>query len=79
MLHTWPRTLASPPHVHCLVPAGGISADRTEWRPARTSYVAPVHALSQLFGGLLRALVRQERPKADPDPQAVACDGLLVR
>jgi Transposase zinc-binding domain/Putative transposase len=43
VLHTWPRTLAHHPHVHCLVPAGGVSADRTEWRPARTSYLVPVH------------------------------------
>ena len=35
VLHTWTRTLAYHPHVHGLVPAGGVSADRTEWRPAR--------------------------------------------
>ena len=33
--HTWTRTLAYHPHVHCLVPAGGVSADRTEGRPRR--------------------------------------------
>ena len=62
VLHTWTPTLASHPHVHCLVPAGGVSADRTEWRPARQTYLVPVQALSQLLRGLLRALVRQERP-----------------
>jgi hypothetical protein len=62
VLHTWSRTLAYHPHVHCLVPAGGVSTDRTEWRPARTSYLVPVHALSPLFRGVFRALVRQERP-----------------
>jgi Putative transposase/Transposase zinc-binding domain len=62
VLHTWTRTLAYHPHVHCLVPAGGVTADRTEWRPARPTYLVPVHALSQLFRGLFRALVRQERP-----------------
>jgi hypothetical protein len=62
VLPTWTRTLADPPHVHGLVPAGGVSADRTEWRPARTSYVVPVPALSKLFRGLFLDLVRQERP-----------------
>jgi Transposase zinc-binding domain/Putative transposase len=62
ILHTWTRTLTYHPHVHCLVPAGGVSADRTEWRPARTSYLVPVHALAQRFRGLFLALVRQERP-----------------
>jgi Transposase zinc-binding domain/Putative transposase len=62
ILHTWTRTLTYHPHVHCLVPAGGVSADRTEWRLARTSYLVPVHALAKLFRGLLLALVRQERP-----------------
>src|SRR5919108_3627351 len=62
VLHTWTRTLAYHPHVHCLVPAGGLSADRTAWHPARTSYLVPVHALSKLFRGLFLDLVRQERP-----------------
>jgi Putative transposase len=62
ILQTWTRTLAYQPHVHCLVPAGGVSAARTEWRSARTSYLVPVQALSQLFRGLLRELGRQARP-----------------
>jgi Phage integrase family/Transposase zinc-binding domain/Putative transposase len=55
--HTWTRTLAYHPHVHCLVPAGGVAAERTEWRPARPSDLGPVQALSKLLRGLLRALV----------------------
>jgi hypothetical protein len=60
--HPWTRTLTDHPHVPCLVPAGGVSADRTAWRPARTSSLVPVPARSQLFRGLLQALVHQERP-----------------
>lgn len=77
MLHTWTRTLAYHPHVHCLVPAGGISADRTEWRPARTSYLVPVQALSKLFRGLFRALVHQERPDLTI-PESVWTRGWVV-
>jgi hypothetical protein len=77
VLHTWTRTLAYHPHVHCLVPAGGVSADRTEWRPARTSYLVPVHALSKLFRGLFLDLVRQERPDLTL-PEAVWTKGWVV-
>lgn len=74
VLHTWPRPLAYHPHVHCLVPAGGGSADRTEWRPARPSSLGPVHALAQLFRGLCLNLGRQERPDL-PLPAAVWTKG----
>jgi hypothetical protein len=77
VLHTWTRTLAYHPHVHCLVPAGGVSADRTEWRPARTSYLVPVHALAKLFRGLFLDLVRQERPDLTL-PESVWTKGWVV-
>jgi hypothetical protein len=60
--HPWTRTLTSHPHVPCLVPAGGGSADRPAWRPARTSSLVPVPARSTLVRGLLQALGPQERP-----------------
>jgi Putative transposase/Transposase zinc-binding domain len=62
VLHTWTRTLAYHPHVHGLVPAGGVSADHAEWRPARPTYLVPVQARAKLFRGLFRQLVHQERP-----------------
>jgi hypothetical protein len=77
VLHPWTRTLASHPHVHCLVPAGGLSADRTEWRPARTASLVPVHALSKLFRGLCLDLVRQERPDLTL-PESVWTKGWVV-
>jgi hypothetical protein len=54
VLPTWTRTLVAQPHVHGLVPAGGLAADRTAWRPARSSDRVPVQALSKRFRGLLR-------------------------
>jgi hypothetical protein len=77
VLHTWTRTLVYHPHVHGLVPAGGVSADRTEWRPARTSYLVPVHALAKLFRGLFLDLVRQERPDLTL-PEVVWTKGWVV-
>jgi hypothetical protein len=38
VLHPWTRTRVYHPHVPCLVPAGGGSADRSEWRPARPTW-----------------------------------------
>jgi hypothetical protein len=77
VLHTWTRTLAYHPHVHCLVPAGGVSADRTEWRPARTASLVPVHALATLCRGLFLDLVCQERPDLSL-PKAVWTKGWVV-
>jgi hypothetical protein len=62
VLHTWTRALVYPPHVYCLVPAGGVASDRTQGQPARQTYLVPVRALSKLCRGLFRALVRQECP-----------------
>jgi Putative transposase len=61
-LHTWSRALASHPHVHGLVPAGGGSADHQQWRPARPTSLVPVRALSAMFRGRFCALVHQARP-----------------
>jgi len=51
ILHTWSRTLVYHPHVHCLVPAGGLSP-QGHWLPARQNYLVPVKALSKLFRGI---------------------------
>jgi Putative transposase len=62
VLPRWRRTLPDHPHVHGLVPAGGVAADRPAWRPARPSDLVPVQALATRFRGLVLALLRQERP-----------------
>jgi Putative transposase/Transposase zinc-binding domain len=62
VLPTWTRALVSHPPVHCLVPAGGLSAERSEGRAARQTSRVPVPALAQLFRGVFLALVHQERP-----------------
>src|SRR4029453_3082263 len=49
VLHSWGQTLDHPPHVHCLVPAGGISLDGTRWVACRPGFFLPVRVLSCLF------------------------------
>ncbi len=61
VLHTWGRTLDYHPHVHCLVPGGGVSQDE-QWLPARRGFLVPVRALSKLFRGIFVGLVRRELP-----------------
>jgi len=61
VLHTWSRTLTYHPHVHCLVPGGGLSDDG-QWRPAREGYLMPAPALSPLFRGIFLDLVRKALP-----------------
>jgi hypothetical protein len=61
VLHTWSRTLEYHPHVHCLVPAGGVTNDG-RWVPARGNYLVPVTALSKIFRGMFRDLVTAALP-----------------
>jgi hypothetical protein len=58
VLHTWGRNLAYHPHVHYLVPGGGLSTDGQSWLPARHNFLLPVRALSRVFRGKLRQALR---------------------
>lgn len=49
VLHSWGQTLQHHPHVHCLVPGGGLSADGTSWVACRPGFFLPVRVLSRLF------------------------------
>ena len=49
LLHTWGQTLQHHPHVHCVVPGGGISADDQHWVSCRPGFFLPVRVLSRLF------------------------------
>lgn len=58
ILHTWGQTLVHHPHVHCVVPAGGLSEDRRTWRACRPGFFLPVRVLSRLFRGKFLAGLR---------------------
>jgi len=55
ILHTWGQTLVHHPHVHCVVPAGGLADDGRNWKPCRPGFFLPVRVLSRLFRGKLLA------------------------
>ena len=49
VLHTWGQNLHLHPHLHCIVPGGGISPDGSRWIACRKSFFLPVRVLSRLF------------------------------
>jgi hypothetical protein len=58
MLHTWGQTLQFHPHVHCVVPGGGLSPDRTCWVGSRPDFFLPIEVLSAVFRGKFLAGLR---------------------
>jgi Putative transposase/Transposase zinc-binding domain len=56
VLHTWGRQLQYHPHIHSIVPGGGLSKDRTTWLPSRARFLVPVKALSTIY----RAIWKEE-------------------
>lgn len=60
-LHTWQRDMGYHPHVHFIVPGGGLSPDRSKWLPSNSEFFVPVEALSPIF----RAKFRDALKKTD--------------
>jgi hypothetical protein len=65
VLHTWGQTLALHPHLHCIIPAGGITV-KGGWKnaPGEGSYLFPVKALSKVFRAKFRDGLKATAPKA---------------
>lgn len=63
VLHTWTRAQIHHPHVHCLVPGGGVSSDGA-WTEPRHSFLVPVQALSEIFRAKFMAQARKALPEA---------------
>jgi hypothetical protein len=51
VLHTWSQKLSIHPHVHCVVPAGGLSLNHTQWVRSRKTYFLPREVLREVFRG----------------------------
>jgi Putative transposase len=59
VLHTWGQNLQHHPHVHCLVPGGGLAADGTRWVSCRPGFFLSVRVLSRLFRRLFLEQLRE--------------------
>src|SRR4029077_3050430 len=58
VLHSWNQKLRLHPHVHCVVPAGGLSLDHTRWLGADPPFVLPSHVLRRVFRGKFVAALK---------------------
>lgn len=64
ILHTWGQNLLLHPHIHCAIPAGGLSPDHSRWIRPRYPFFLPVKVLSRVFRGkFLAGLKRLHRRK----------------
>jgi len=64
ILHTWSRTLIYHPHIHYLVPGGGLSLDQRQWMPAKETFLLPVYPLSDHFRHLFYQALQKHHPDA---------------
>jgi hypothetical protein len=61
VLHSWGQNLHHHPHVHCVVPGGGLSPDGSRWVPCRENFFLPVRVLSRYFRRRFLALLDDAR------------------
>lgn len=69
VLHTWGRTLEYHPHIHYVVPGGGVSDDGSKWLPSRADFFVPVRALSKIFRAKFRDAMRRTGLHSQIDPR----------
>jgi hypothetical protein len=58
ILHTWGQKLDYHPHLHCVVPGGGLSLDETRWVRCQPGFFLPVKMLSRFFRGKFLAMLK---------------------
>jgi hypothetical protein len=59
VLHTWNQKLGLHPHVHCVIPTGGLSLDHTHWVKSRDRFFLSIHVLRRVFRGKFVAALKQ--------------------
>ncbi len=66
VLHTWSQNLRHHPHLHCLVPTGGLAFNNSCWIPTRRhGFFLPVRVLSRMFRGKLLAFLKQSYRRSE--------------
>ncbi len=58
VLHTWGQTLVHHPHLHCVIPGGGLATDGSRWVACRPGFFLPVRVLSRYFRRVLLAALQ---------------------
>ena len=62
VLHTWSRTLIFHPHIHYLIPGGGLSPNGRQWLAARPKFLLPVKPLGAHFRTVFKERLQKEQP-----------------
>src|SRR2546423_9353863 len=62
VLHTWNQKLGLHPHVHCVIPAGGLSLDHTHWIKSRSRFFLSIPVLRRVFRGKFVVGLKQAVP-----------------
>ena len=65
ILHTWGQNLMDHPHIHCVVPGGGLSLDARRWVSCREKFFIPVRVMSSLFRGKFLAYLKDSFASGD--------------
>lgn len=78
ILHTWTQTLRFHPHIHCVVPGGGLSQDGGSWIPAKRGFLFPVRVLGLVFRGKLLSKLEASHA-VEPFGQPVEDLALLLK
>jgi hypothetical protein len=77
ILHTWGQNLLLHPHIHCVVPAGGLAPDHSQWMPTKRDFFLPIPVLRKRFRGKFIAglrRLRQRRKLCCSGPASVLAD-----
>jgi Putative transposase/Transposase zinc-binding domain len=75
VLHTWGQNLQLHPHVHCVVPGGGLSPDSSRWIGCSPDFFLPVRVLSRVFRGKFLAGLRKASAQGQLRFSSTAADG----
>jgi len=68
VLHSWGSAMTHHPHIHMIVPGGGLSADGKRWVACRPGFFLPVRVLSRLFRRLFLGLQSRRHDRQSPRP-----------
>ena len=69
VLHTCGRLLQYHPHIHFIVPGGGLSTDRSRWLPARNAFYLPIRDLAKIFRAKFNHEMAQDKLLGQIDPK----------
>lgn len=65
VLHTWAQNLVDHPHIHFIVPAGGLNKKKTKWVHCKKDYFLPVRVLSKVFRGKMLEKIEEAFDKGE--------------